>query len=146
MLAAQIRLRNLSGAILVDLAGLSVKARAGLGREIAAVLERDRLAPRFLGFTGLGFAEILRPRVHPPLHELLAGPHAAGLAALRRIATEAAARPEMVFSLRAGPDVVAALRDDPVALGDLARRTGRGLEVRADPGLGTCGWVVEPGG
>ena len=83
-LARQIRLRNLSGAILVDFAGLPSRRRPALGTGLAAALAEDPLRPRLLGFTALGLAEIVRPRVHPPLHELLAGPHAAGLAALRR--------------------------------------------------------------
>ena len=89
-LARQIRLRNLSGAILVDFAGLPARRRAALAPALHAALAEDPLRPRLLGFTALGLAEIVRPRVHPPLHELLAGPHAAGLAALRRIATEVA--------------------------------------------------------
>jgi ribonuclease G len=136
-LAAQLRLRNLSGAILVDLAGLSPKRRAGLGPELAAALAADPLRPRLLGFTQLGFAEIVRPRAHPPLHELLAGPHAAGLAALRALEREEATR------LRAAPDVAAALQGDAVARADLARRTGRSLILRVDPGLASCGWALE---
>lgn len=136
-LAAQIRLRNFSGAILVDLAGLSPKRRAALAPDLAAALAQDPLRPRLLGFTGLAFAEIVRPRVHPPLHELLAGPHAAGLAALRALEREGAAR------LRAAPDVAAALEADAVARADLARRTGRSLILRVDAGLPASGWALE---
>ena len=96
---------------------------------------RCPLRPRFLGFSALGLAEILRPRGHPPLHELLAGPHAAGLAALRAILQAAMADPATAFRLRAAPDVAAALAADPVALPDLARRTGRTLMVASDPAL-----------
>ncbi len=77
-------------------------------------LEDDPLRPRFLGFTALGLAEIVRPRVHPPLHELLAGPHAAGLSALRHAMREDASRPDRAPALRAAPAVVAALQADPV--------------------------------
>ncbi len=140
-LARQIRLRNLGGAIVVDLAGLPARRRAALGPALAAALAEDPLRPRFLGFTALGLAEILRPRVHPPLHEVLAGPHAAGLAALRRIAAEVAAVPAVMPGLRAAPAIVAALREDPVALTDLARRTGRPLRLEADPRLD--GWVLD---
>jgi hypothetical protein len=101
------------------------------------------LRPRFLGFTALGLAEILRPRIHPPLHELLAGPHAAGLAALRRAAAEIAARPERALLLCAAPDVVTALRADPVALVDLARRAGRPLMLCDDRALASLGWRLE---
>lgn len=142
-LARQIRLRNLSGAILVDLAGLSPRRRGALGPDLAGALASDPLRPRLLGFTALGLAEIVRARVHPPLHELLAGPHAAGLAALRRVAAELASRPGWAPALRAAPGVAAALRGDPVALPDLARRAGRPLMLRADPALPPLGWTLE---
>ncbi len=142
-LASQIRLRNLSGAIVIDLAGLSVRKRAALGPGLAEALATDPLGPRFLGFTALGLAEIVRPRVHPPLHELLANPHAAGLAALRRIAATVDPDPRRLPALRASPSVVAALQQDPVALPDLARRAGRALILRADPTLPATGWILE---
>ncbi|MBN9562885.1 MAG: ribonuclease E/G [Alphaproteobacteria bacterium] len=143
VLARQIRLRNLAGAILVDFAGLSPRRRQALGPEFAELLREDPLRPRFLGFTALGLAEIVRPRVHPPLHELLSGPHAAGLSALREAAREASFRPGDAPALRAAPAVIAALQADPVALPDLARRTGRSMILRSDPTLPACAWVLE---
>lgn len=142
-LARQIRLRNLGGPIVVDVAGLSAKRRAALGPDFAAALSPDPLHPRFLGFSALGLAEILRPRVYPPLHELLAGPHAAGLAALRCVAQEVAARPDRMPVLRAAPDVAARLRADTLALADLARLAGRPLILSTDPALAPVGWSLE---
>ena len=142
-IARQIRLRNLSGAILVDVAGMSIRRRPALAPAFEAALAGDPLHPRFLGFTGLGLAEIMRPRVHPPLHELLRGPHAAGLAGLRAVMQAAASEPSAVFALRCAPDAAAALETDPVALPDLARRTGRPLIVQPTPGLPPPGWAVE---
>jgi Ribonuclease G/E len=142
-LARQIRLRNLSGAILVDFAGLPARRRSALGPALAEALEADPVRPRLVGFTGLGLAEIVRPRVHPPLHELLAGPHAAGLAALRRVAAEVVVYPHRPPVLRASPAVVAALQDDAAALADLAHRAGRALILRADPALPVAGWMIE---
>ncbi|HME23060.1 MAG TPA: ribonuclease E/G [Acetobacteraceae bacterium] len=143
VLARQIRLRNLSGAILVDFAGLPARRRASLAPALHAALAEDPLHPRLLGFTALGLAEIVRPRVHPPLHELLAGPHAAGLVALRRIAAEVASPPHRMPALRASPAIVAALRDDAEALPDLARRAGRALILRSDPNLPATAWRIE---
>ncbi len=143
-LACAIRLRNLSGAIVLDLAGMAARARAALGPDLAAALAPDPLRPRFLGFTALGLAEILRPRIHPPLHELLAGPHAAGLAALRHLAAQSAAAPAARFIMTAAPDVVRALDADPLARADLARRTGRPLILRLDPALPPTRWATEP--
>ena len=142
-LARQIRLRNLSGGIVVDLAGMPARKRAALGPAFAAALADDPLRPRFLGFTALGLAEILRPRVHPPLHELLSGPHAAGLAALRTLLRESGATPSAGLALRAAPAVIAALQADPVALEDFANRTGRRVRLRSDSALGTTGWRME---
>lgn len=140
-IARQIRLRNLSGAILVDLAGMALRRRAALGPAFAAALANDPLKPRFLGFTGLGFAEISRPSVHPPLYELLAGPHAAGLAALRQAVRDF--DPARARLLRAAPGVIAALEADPVALPALAHRFGRPLMLRSDPQLAACTWRME---
>ncbi|HEY6431655.1 MAG TPA: ribonuclease E/G [Acetobacteraceae bacterium] len=140
-LAAQIRLRNLSGAIVVDFAGLPARRRTLLAPAFAAVLASDPLRPRLLGFTKLGLAEIVRRRIHPPLHELLSGPHAAGLLALRRIAAELTRPPHRLPTLVAAPAIVAALQADLVALPDLARRAGRALVLRSDPALSS--WRLE---
>ena len=142
-LARQIRLRDLSGAILVDLAGMKAKQRTSLGPALMAALAGDPLRPRFLGFTALGLAEISRPRVRAPLHEALAGPLAAGLVALRTFAREFRANPGRRLTLRAAPAVIAALEADPVALADLARITGRRLNSRSDPSLTEHGWRIE---
>ena len=142
-IARHIRLRNLSGAILVDVAGMSIRRRPALAPAFLAALDGDPLHPRFLGFTALGLAEIMRPRVHPPLHELLAGPHAAGLAALRDIMAAAAAEPAVTFALRCAPAVAAAMHGDPVALPDLARRTGRPLMIHPDPVLPAGACIIE---
>lgn len=141
--AEQIRLRNLSGGIVVDLAGLSPRRRAALAPDFVTALARDSLHPRFLGFTALGFAEIVRSRVHPPLHELLAGPLAAGLAALRAVLAAFRLDPRNMPAVRAHPAVVSALQADPVALPDLLRRTGRAPELRSDPSLPATTWVLE---
>ncbi|WP_158924129.1 ribonuclease E/G [Acidisphaera sp. S103] len=142
-LAEQIRLRNLSGGIVVDLAGLSPRKRAGLGPDFVAALAGDPLRPRFLGFTALGLAEIVRSRVHPPLHELLAGPLAAGLMALRAVMAAFGRDPRGMPAVRAHPAVVSALQGDTAALADLARRTGRGVTLRSDPSLPATAWVLE---
>ncbi len=68
-LARQIQLRNLSGAILIDFAGMKSAARPKLLGPLTAALKPDPLHPRCLGFTQLGFAEITRPRIRPALHE-----------------------------------------------------------------------------
>lgn len=70
-IARQILLRNLSGAILIDFAGMKSSARPKLLPALQQALQADPLHPRCLGFSHLGFAEITRPRFRPPLHEFL---------------------------------------------------------------------------
>ncbi|MBB5373523.1 ribonuclease E/G [Acidocella aromatica] len=67
----QIVLRNLSGGILIDFAGLKSAQRQKLAEPLRAALTADTLRPSLLGFSHLGFAEINRRRIRPPLHELL---------------------------------------------------------------------------
>ena len=141
--AREIRLRNLSGPIVVDLAGLSPKRRATLGPHLAAALAGDPVPTRFLGFSALGLAEILRNRIRPPLHELLAGPHAAGLAGLRQLARELAACPARLPALRAAADVAEAILADAAACSDLARRAGRPLILHTDRALPPLSWRLE---
>jgi len=138
-LARQIRLRNLSGAILIDFAGLPAKRRAALGPDLAQALADDPMRPRLTGFTALGLAEILRPRGAAPLHELLAGPHAVGLAALRHLARAPGRRPHV----RASPDIVAALQADAAALADFARVSAYKLTLESDPGLGPGSAIAD---
>ena len=67
----QIIVRNLSGGILIDFAGLKPAARAKLAEPLRLALKNDPLTPDFLGFSHLGLAELTRRRIRPPLHELL---------------------------------------------------------------------------
>jgi Ribonuclease G/E len=129
-IARQIRLRNLSGAILLDVAGLSAKRRQTLLEPLRQALRPDALA-RLVGLTGLGLLEMVRDRIHPPLAEILHTPLAEGLAALRQAVRDAAARPAQRLVLEARPEVIAALRDLPGALDDYAALTGHGLELRS---------------
>ncbi|WP_297491182.1 ribonuclease E/G [Acidocella sp.] len=68
----QILLRNLSGGILIDFAGMKPAAREKLGPALRQALKADPLHPEFLGFSHLGFAELTRRRIRPPLHEIIA--------------------------------------------------------------------------
>jgi hypothetical protein len=137
-LARQIRLRNLSGAIMVDFAGVPAKRRTALGAAFAAALAQDPSQPRLLGFTQLGLAEISRPRTTAPLHEQLAGAHAAGLAALRSLARAAARNPALRPVLRASPAVIQALESDKAALAEFNHLSTYALILRSDPTLPGC--------
>ncbi|WP_245624302.1 ribonuclease E/G [Belnapia moabensis] len=138
----QIRLRHLAGPILLDLAGMTVKRRAALSEPLARALAPDRLA-RLLGLGPLGLFEILRQRIHPPLHEVLAGPLTPGLAALRQAVREAAARPGRRLALAAAPSVLAALEALTGALAEAGEAIGQPLQLRPDPARPWSHWTIE---
>ena len=142
-LARQIRLRNLGGAILVDLAGMALRKRAALAPDFIRALEADPLRPRFLGFSALGLAEILRPRVHPPLHELLGSPHAAGLDGLRALARAIAATPWHPPVLHVIRPIATALQGDPLALADMTGLAGQAPRLIIHAALPAPGWSLE---
>ena len=137
----EVRLRNLSGAILIDFAGLHANKRALLRPTVEAALDADPLRPRLIGFTGLGLAEIVRARRRPPLHEQWGGAGEAYEAAAA-LARAAAGRPGGRLALRARPSLAGALGADAAIGRDLARATGHPLIVRPDPSLSN-GWTVE---
>ena len=139
----QLRLRNLSGAILVDLAGLAARKRARLAVDFTAALALDPLRPRFLGFTSLGLAEIVRVRRRPALHELSASPYTRALAAADALARRQREDPHDAFGLRASPELARMLAEDTVIGRDLARASGRSLMVRPDASLAAGSWIIE---
>ncbi|WP_240655192.1 ribonuclease E/G [Rhodovarius crocodyli] len=126
--ARQIRLRNLAGAILLDIAGLPAKERALLEEPLRAALRPDTLA-ELLGTGPLGLFEIRRARIHPPLAETLRGPLAQGLALLRQAAREAAATPHRRLVLSAPGATLDALRDLPGALEEFQAGAGHPITL-----------------
>lgn len=126
--ARQIRLRQLAGAILLDIAGLPARERALLEEPLRAALRPDPLA-ELLGTGPLGLFEMRRARVHPPLAETLHGPLTRGLALLRQAAREAAATPHRRLALSASAPVLAALRDLPGALEEFQAGAGHPLTL-----------------
>lgn len=150
--ARQVALRGLAGNIVLDLAGLpgGQGARAGLLAEASAAFAAWVPEARVLGFSRLGLLEIVRPRVHPPLAELLGTPaegvilspltHA--LAAFRA-ALRLAAVPGAVPRLIAAPAVIEAARGAAEALAAFAASAGRPLLLEEDPALRQPAWRVE---
>jgi Ribonuclease G/E len=125
--ARQLRLRDLGGAILLDVAGLTPKRRSTLEPALRAALASDPQV-RYLGLGPLGLFEMTRARVHPPLHEVWADAALArGLTLLRRAAREARAAPARRLALRAPRGVLEALRALPGALAEYEAGAGRPL-------------------
>jgi ribonuclease G len=73
--AHQVRLRNLSGLIVVDFVHmLSAEHQAQVLTALRAAFADDPMFVRIGGFTELGLLELARRRGRPPLHEILSGP------------------------------------------------------------------------
>ncbi|UPY38707.1 ribonuclease E/G [Sediminicoccus sp. KRV36] len=131
--ARQLRLRDLAGPILLDLAGLSVKQRAALEPDLRAACGHDGLT-QLLGLGPLGLFELRRARIHPPLHETLSERAlATGLALLRQAARESAAAPGRRLALHATGPVLAALDAMPEALEEFTALAGHPILLRAGP-------------
>lgn len=124
-IARHIRLRHLSGAIVVDVAGLAQRQRPQLAEAFSAALADDPQKPRFLGFTALGLAEIQRARGEPPLHELFSSAHGQALAALAALADAVLAQPGAAPSLALSPALLGALEADSIARDQFRDRTGK---------------------
>ncbi|GAN84661.1 ribonuclease [Novacetimonas hansenii] len=140
----QLRLRNLSGAIVVDAAGLAVRKRRALAEPIEQALAADPLRPRFLGISALGLAEIVRPRIHPPLHELLDSVTGRLLRSLRqKVRDYRGMQVPRPVTLQAGCDIVRMMRTYPAWMEDFTRLTGCPLRVTIAPDLPPSGWRYD---
>ena len=145
LIARQLRLRNISGAIVIDFVGLDRRGeRERLQQAMAARLAGDPAKPQVLGWTRLGHLEIVRPRRARSLADALLQMQAEGPAvkhpvtlayeALRRLQREARANPAANWRLDVSAPVEAALRGPgAAALQALETRLGRRIAVAATP-------------
>jgi Ribonuclease G/E len=138
-LMRQIRLRNLSGAILIDPAGLATRKRQALLEPVNAALKPDPLNPRCLGITALGLIEIVRARIYPSLPELLNSPHGRALRVLRHILVHA----PQTTQITGGAGIIRALEQDPEAVADCARQLGHKLSLHTNHALPDLTWTVQ---
>lgn len=71
-IAVQLKLRNLSGIIIVDFIDMSDEAhKEELLRIFEKALEKDPVKTTLVGFTRLNLVELTRKKVRKPLHEIL---------------------------------------------------------------------------
>lgn len=156
LIARQIRLRSLGGAIVVDFVGLDDRhARERVRTAFARALATDPARPQLLGWTRLGHFELVRPRRLRPLAEALLEPAAGGthvktaitvaFEALRALRREARAQPGRRWRLIVAPEVAAALAGGAAAARrHLEQRLGQEIAVAADPQLARGGFQIAP--
>lgn len=72
MIARQLRLRNISGIIIVDFINMeSEEYKAKLTQELKKLLKKDSVSCNYVDITGLGLVEITRKKVQKPIYEIL---------------------------------------------------------------------------
>lgn len=144
--ARQIRLRNLAGPIVIDFIGLKKRdERDRVTAALAAALAEDPGKPELLGWTRLGHVELVRPRRHAPLADILYEPASGGaqiktaltlaLEALRALAREVDRVPGRIPVLIVHPDIAAAFEtgEGRTARQNFEARLGQELVIRAEP-------------
>lgn len=71
-IARQLRLRNLSGMIMIDFIDMKKdESKAELMRVLREECNRDTTKTTVVDMTKLGIVEVTRKRTHPPLHEII---------------------------------------------------------------------------
>ncbi|MBF0870047.1 ribonuclease E/G [Gluconobacter japonicus] len=138
-LSQQIRLRNLSGTLLIDPAGVKTRKRPALVSFLRDAVALDPLKPQVLGATPSGLLEVTRPRKRPPLHELLSSPHGRALAALRIILREERKGRVLTASI----PLIRALESDPDALNDFISRRAAPIELVLNPNAAPESWSLS---
>jgi ribonuclease G len=153
----QLRLRGLSGLIVIDFLELREEAaRKRVTEVLKDGLKQDPRSSRVQAMRHSGLVEMTLRRARPALHELLTEPCGLGglgrtkdpvtgaYEALRAARRAALRNPGRKIALAAEPRAIAALRDPAAAaLADFEARFGRPLELRAQAADGSFEIVLE---
>lgn len=150
--ADAIVLRNLSGVIHIDFAGLDARAqKAAMAATLRKGLAHDPLRAEVTGHSPSGLVEVVRARVRPPLHEILGTANApwspsaetVALTVLHQALSEALSDPTLRPRIRAHHTVIAALRTLPEAMAAFSARAGGPPLLVADSTLPLDAPVIE---
>lgn len=72
-IARQIRLRNISGIIIIDFINMNDQSfNDELLEEMRKLVRRDSVKTNVIDFTGLGLMELTRKKIKPPIYEMMA--------------------------------------------------------------------------
>ncbi|HVH77746.1 MAG TPA: ribonuclease E/G, partial [Stellaceae bacterium] len=141
LIARELRLRNIGGAVVIDFVGLDRRDhREQIRRTFEPALSDDPAKPQLLGWTRLGHLELTRPRCGRSLSAaMLEGatrrkqPLALAHEALRAVLREARANPAVTWRLIVSAEAAAALHGPAApALKALETRLGRRIAVETD--------------
>ncbi len=145
-IAHQIRLRNLSGLLIIDFVSMRRREnQEAVYRKVRRSVGDDPLRPHVVGFTKLGLLEMTRRRKGPSLSEIVSGtialaaksPETVALEVLRGVLAEAQATPAPTYNVSASTGVVAALKGGLAAtLKGLEKQNGYAIKLKADANYG----------
>jgi Ribonuclease G/E len=146
-IARQLRLRALSGLIVVDFLSMKLPDdRKALAAALREAVADDPEPCQVFGVSPSGLLEMTRRRGRAPLHELLC--HPCGIAgsgrvkspetlayeALRAVVAGALGRVVTTITLKVAPEVAAALQGpQAAALAAVEQRLGRAVHIAPDP-------------
>ena len=144
----QIRLRNLSGLLVVDFLALGdPAARRRVTEALRDGVRGDPNPTRIQAMRPSGLLEMTRRRAQPPLHEVLSEPcgrcatgrvvsgETLAFQALRQVRAQVAGRSPRRLGLQVAPAVATALEGPcKAARAALEARLGRALEIGIEPG------------
>ena len=150
VIARQLRLRALSGLIVVDfLAMKKAEDRKAVAASLREATAQDPEPCQVFGLSPSGLLEMTRRRGRAPLHELLCRPCGLGgrgweksprtlaYEALRQLAAAATGKAARAVQLKAAPAVIEALEGGQApALAAVEQRLGRPVALQADPLIG----------
>lgn len=158
--ARQIRLRNLSGILVLDLIDMeNLEHRAEVYAALEAALARDRVRTQVLSISEFGLVEMTRKRSRPSLHRWLTQEcrtcrgqgrvHSAGyvISRLRAAVLQYRAHPSRLeLRLRLHPRVAQALREEhPLVLEEMRQVVRPCLTLVEDPLLHEERFEIEEG-
>jgi Ribonuclease G/E len=143
LIARELRLRNIGGAVVIDFVGLDRRGeREQVRQALETALAPDPMKPQLLGWTRLGHIELMRPRRARSLADAMLEPGSRvkrpivlAHEAIRRVLREARANPAASWRLTASREVAAALRGPAAAaLRSLEERLGRRITLTTRSG------------
>jgi hypothetical protein len=134
-LVATIRRLDLAGNIVVDLPALAnATERKAVGERFDAAMASAGIRFERTAMNGFGLLQIIIPRERPNLLERLQlAPIESAALALLRQAERTAGSGTGMLTLTAQPAVIGWLEGRSPLIADLGRRTGRNIQLQADP-------------
>lgn len=155
VIAPEIRLRNLSGLLIIDVVPMRNNAnKTKVLAQLRTAVKADLALVHVIGFTKLGLIEMTRERKHESLATIVCGgisgdreksAFSLALDALRQSRREAHVHAGRALALTAAPSVINALKSSAgEALAATNARLGRPLILEADSTLADLSFHVRP--